>query len=35
MATICIFIGAMEIILVDWFLDLLLVHLLLPVLLYK
>ena len=32
MATICIFIGAMKIILVNWFLCLLLVHLLLPVL---
>ena len=32
MATICLFIGAMEIILVNWFLGLLFVHLLLPVL---
>ena len=35
MATICIFIGAMEIILVNWFPGLLLVHLLIPVLLHK
>ena len=35
MATICIFIGAMEIILVNWFLGLLLVYLLLPVFLHK
>ena len=35
MATICIFIGAMETILVSWFLGLLFVHLLLPALLHK
>ena len=35
MAIIRIFIGAMETILVSWFLDLLFIHLLLPVLIHK
>ena len=35
MATMCMFIEAMETILVSWFLGHLLIHLLLPVLLHK